>query len=87
MEPLLTDCGNLLNTIPNKQITHTYQEANQCVDALAKLGASSLSSFAIFLSPLPIVEKIMAFDKANFYCNRLVNSQFYALITVYKKNI
>ena len=74
MEPLLTDCRNLLKTIPNKRITHTYRETNQYADALAKLGASSLSSFAVFFSPPPMVERIMAFDKANLYCNRLVNS-------------
>ena len=28
MEPLLTDCRNLLNEIPNKQIFHIYEEAN-----------------------------------------------------------
>ena len=74
MEHLLIDCRNLLKVIPNKQIIHAYRETNQYVDALAKLGASSLSSFAVFSSPPPMVERIMAFDKANLYCNRLVNS-------------
>ena len=49
MEPLLTDCRNLMREISNKQITHVYREANQCVNALTKLGASSLSSFVVFL--------------------------------------
>ena len=35
MEPLLTDCRNLLKEIPNKRVIHIYREANQCVDALA----------------------------------------------------
>ena len=74
MEPLLTDCKNLLKTIPNKRITHTYREANQCADMLAKLGANSLSSFVVFCNPPPVVESILAFDKANMHCNRLVNS-------------
>ena len=65
MEPLLTDCRNLLSEIPNKQIVHIYREANQCVDALAKLGASSVDSFVIFLYPPPVVESIIASDKAN----------------------
>ena len=39
MESLLTDCKNLLKEIPNKPVIHTYREANQCVDALVKLGA------------------------------------------------
>ena len=48
MEPLLTDCKNLLKAIPNKRVVYAYQEANQCVDALAKLGATSLTSFVVF---------------------------------------
>lgn len=28
MEPLLSDCRNLLKTIPNKRIVHTFREAN-----------------------------------------------------------
>ena len=73
MEPLLTDCKNLLSQIPNKQIVHIYRKANQCADALAKLGASSVDSFVIFLYPPPVVESIIASDKANLRCNRLIN--------------
>ena len=74
MEPLLTDCRNLLKEIPNKQIVHAYREANQCIDALAKLGATSLSSFAVFFSPLPTVDSILSYDKTNMCCDRIVNS-------------
>ena len=63
MEPLLTDCRNLLSEIPNKQIVHIYREANQCADALAKLGASSVDSFVIFLYPPPVVESINKFSE------------------------
>ena len=73
MKPLLTDCKNLLSEIPNKQIVHIYREANQCADALAKLGASSVDSFVIFLYSSPVVESIIASDKANLRCNRLIN--------------
>ena len=45
MEPLLTDCKNLLKEFPNKRVIHTFCEANQCADALAKLGLQSLYSF------------------------------------------
>ena len=48
MKPLLTDCKNLWKAISNKQVIYTYHEANQCTDALAKLGANSLSSFVVF---------------------------------------
>ena len=73
MEQLLTDCKNLLSEIPNKQIVHIYREANQCADALAKLGASSVDSFVIFLYPSLVVESIIASDKANLRCKRLIN--------------
>ena len=69
MEPLLTDCRNLLSEIPNKQIVHIYREANQCADALAK----RVDSFVIFLYPPPVVESIIASDKASLRCNRLIN--------------
>ena len=74
IEPLLTDCRNLLREIPNKQIVHVYCEVNQCADALAKLGATSLSSFTVLLCPPLVVDRLLAYDKANMCCNRLVNS-------------
>ena len=74
MEPLLIDCRNFLNEFPNKCVIHAFREANQCVDALAKLGSQSLYNFAVFCNPPPVMEAILAFDKANIHCNRLVNS-------------
>ena len=74
MEPLLTDCKSLVREIPNKQITHIFREVNQCADVMAKLGASSLASFVVFLYPPLMVERILASDKANLRCNRLINS-------------
>ena len=74
MESLLTDCRNILKEIPNKRVIHAFREANQCVDALAKLEAQSLYIFATFCNSPPVVEAILAFDKANLHCNRLVNS-------------
>lgn len=73
MEPLLIDCKNLLKEIPKKRVVHTYREANQHVDALAKSGANSFSSFVVFCNPLSVVERILAFDKASMQCNRLVS--------------
>ena len=60
IEPLLTDCKNLLKEIPNKHVIHTYREANQSVDALAKLGAQFLANFFVFCNPPPVVESILA---------------------------
>ena len=74
MESLLTDCRNFLNEFLNKCVIHAFHEANQCVDALAKLGSQSLYNFAVFCNSPPVVEAILAFDKANIHCNRLVNT-------------
>ena len=74
MEPLLTNCRNLLKAIPNKQVVHAYREANQCANALAKLGATSLTSFVVFSTPPPVVDSVLAHDKTNVFCNRIVNS-------------
>ena len=74
LEPLLNDCRNLVREFPNMQIKHIYREANQCADAMAKIGASNVNSFVVFLHPPPVVERILANDKARLCCNRLVNS-------------
>ena len=73
MEPLLTDCRNLLKEFSCKPVIQAFWEANQCVDALAKMGAQSLYSFDVFCNPSFVVEAILVADKANMYCNRLVN--------------
>ena len=74
IKPLLIDCRNLLKEISNKRVIHFYREANQCVDALAKLGAQSLYHFVVFCNPLAMVETLLDLDKTNMHCNRLVNS-------------
>ncbi|XP_050241321.1 uncharacterized protein LOC126690241 [Quercus robur] len=66
--------GSLLKEIPSKRVIHAFREANQCADALAKLGAQFLSSFVTFCNPPSVVKDILTFDKANLCCNRLVNS-------------
>ena len=73
MEPLLTDFRNLLKEFPNTQVVHAYREANQCADALVKMGAGSLTSFVVFWTLPPVVDSILAHDRANVCCNRIVN--------------
>ena len=73
MEPLLSDCRNLFKAIPNKRIQHVYREANQCADALAKLGSSVVPPFFVFVEPPPVVAKVLALDAAGNVCNRIVN--------------
>ena len=65
VEPLLTDCRNLLMTFPNTQVVHAYRAANQCADTLAKMEAGSLTSFVVFWTPLPVVDSILTHDRAN----------------------
>ena len=74
IEPLLFDCRNMFKVIPNKWIEHIYYEANQCADVLAKMGTSNNFSFVVFTDPPLLVDTLLAFDKANMFCNRLIIS-------------
>ena len=72
MGPLLSDCRRLLATIPNKRVVHTFREANQCADTLAKFGGSAIFNFVIFLCPPPVVADLLFADKEASFCNRLI---------------
>ena len=72
MEPLLSNCRKLLAAIPNKRVVHTFREANQCADMLARFGGSSISNFVVFLNPSPVVVDILLANKENSYCNILI---------------
>ena len=74
MEPLLIDCRTLLRAISNKWIKHSFREANQCTDALARIGSRCIFPFAIFVDPPHVMDAILVFDKANTFCDRLVVS-------------
>ena len=72
MEPLLSDCRRLLVAIPNKRVVHTFREANQCADTLARFGGSSISNFVVFLCPPPVMVDLLLADKEASFCNKLV---------------
>ena len=74
MEPLLTDWRTLLKAIPNKRVEHIYSEANHYANALARIGARRNFSFVVFVEPPPMVEFLLASDKVNTFCNKLVAS-------------
>ena len=38
LEPLLTDCINLIKTFPNHSVAHVFREANCCANRLARIG-------------------------------------------------
>ena len=52
--------------LPQQKVVHTFREANQCTDVLARLGARSDPSFVVFLNPLPVVASMLAFK--NMIC-------------------
>ena len=64
---------SLLRVIPNKRIQHTLNEANQCADELARMGSSVFTSSVIFVEPSHVVGRLLAYDKAKTFYNRLVN--------------
>jgi hypothetical protein len=73
MEPLISDCRNLLQGFSNPIVKHIFRKANQCVDALANLGALSVIPFITFANPPYVVENLLAFDKAELFCNIIVS--------------
>lgn len=72
VDPLLSDCRDLLREFSNPVVKHVFREANQCADAMAKLGLNLDVSFITFVNPPPVVVNLLAFDKAELYCNRLI---------------
>ena len=62
LEPLLTDCKLLLRKFPNLRVEHTYREANQCVDALARIGSNSDVPFILFAHPPLVVDRLCTLD-------------------------
>ena len=72
MESLLFDCRNLLQNFTNTVVRHVFREANQCADILDKIGLHLSSSFVIFVDPPLVVEDLLAFDKAQLYCIRMI---------------
>ena len=56
----------------NPVVQHAYREANQCADALANLGLNLEVSFMDFVNPLPVMENLLAFDKAKLFCTRMI---------------
>ena len=72
MEPLLFDCRNLLQDFTNLVVRHVFREANQCADTLAKIGLHLSQSFVTFIDPPLVVEDLLAFNKAELYCTRMI---------------
>ena len=73
LEPLLSDCKNLLRTFPRTRIEHVFREANQCADVLAKLGAKFSAMYVSFVIPPVVVVNLLALDREATSCNRLIS--------------
>ena len=74
LELLLNDCRNLIKLFLNCSVTHIYREANCCANKLAKMGATQDTDLLILYEPPPVVDDLLAFDKAELFCNRLIVS-------------
>ena len=59
-------------TFPKTWIEHVYKEANQCADALAKLGAEFSAMFIYFDLPPNVVVNLLTLDRTATSCNRLI---------------
>jgi hypothetical protein len=53
-------------------VEHVFKEANQYADALVKLGLHLNNFFVTFVDPPPMVEDLLAFDKIELYCTRMI---------------
>ena len=74
LEPLIDDCRTLLKKFHSSTDHRIFREASQCADALAKFGATLSSYYVNFVNPPPVVKDLLAFDKAELYCNRLISN-------------
>ena len=74
LEPLLFDCRKLMKTFLNCTVAHVFREANRCADRLIRLEANLHSDHLILYNPPLVVEVLLASDKADHFCNRLVVS-------------
>lgn len=79
MEPLLNDCRILLRNFRRLTIKHSYKEASQCADALAKFGTSQSTDYVIFYNALFVVENLLVFDKSKLFMIYLFAVNIFAL--------
>ena len=73
LEPLLPDCRKLLRTFPKTRIEHVFREANQCTNALAKLGAKFSAMYVSFFIPPAVVVNLLALDRVATSCIKLTS--------------
>nr|POE57440.1 putative ribonuclease h protein [Quercus suber] len=74
LEPLLSECRDLIQTFPSSSVVHMFREANGCADRLARMGVDlDAIDFLFLFEPPDVVVEILASDKAGIVCcNRTV---------------
>ena len=72
LEPLLNDCRNLIKTFPSCTMAHIFREANRYADKLANIEATQAVNFLLLYEPPPVVVDLLAFDKVELFCIRMV---------------
>nr|POE59596.1 putative ribonuclease h protein [Quercus suber] len=72
LEPLLNDCRNLIKTFTNCTVAHIFREANRCANKLANMGATQAVNFLLLYEPPPVVVDLLAFDKTELFCNKML---------------
>ncbi|KAK9990393.1 hypothetical protein SO802_025378 [Lithocarpus litseifolius] len=67
LEPLLDNCKTLLKKFRRSTVQHIFKVANQCANALVKFGATLSSDYVNFVNSPPVVEDLLALDKAEHF--------------------
>ena len=70
--PYKSNCNILMTLSLSLSLSLICKEANQCADALTKFGATLSSNYINFVNPPLVMEDLLAFNKAELYCNRLI---------------
>ncbi len=56
----------------NPVVQHAYRKTNQCADVLVNLGLNLDVPFMDFVNPPLVVENLLAFDKTELFCTRMI---------------
>ena len=60
LEPLLSYCRNLLRPFHKTRIEHMFKDANQCANALAKLGSKCSAMYVSVVIPPSVLINLLS---------------------------
>ena len=75
----MDDCRHLVKQIPQTCFKHCFREANQCADALAKMGGFQYANLTVFEIPSVDISSLLDSDFNGLYLNRLCLVTLFAL--------